>query len=137
MDYSNHPENSAKSYYLPRHGLDFSLSDHFKLIEFASKDGTDQVLVHPALIEGLEKIRTHFGLAVFVVSGYRTARHNRDIGGGENSLHEFGLAADIMIKGVPPHKIAEKAESLGFGGIGRYRTFIHVDVCGSNRRWKG
>ncbi len=137
MDYNNQPENSAKTFNLSKHGPDFSLSTNFNLVEFASKDGADKVLVHPALIEGLEEIRAHFGRAVFVNSGYRTAKHNKKVGGAQNSRHKFGLAADIMIKGVQPHKIAEKAERLGFGGIGRYRTFIHVDASGSNRRWKG
>ena len=137
MAYNNHPENSADRFSLSDHGSNFSLSENFNLIEFASKDGADEVLVHPALIEGLEEIRKHFGLAIFVTSGYRTESHNRKVKGVANSRHKFGLAADIMIKGVQPHKIAQKAESLGFGGIGRYRTFTHVDVFRSNRRWKG
>jgi len=82
MEYNNQPEKSAKTFHLSEHGLDFSLSPHFNLIEFASKDGADKVLVHLALIEALEEIRAHFDRAIFVNSGYRSAKHNKNVGGG-------------------------------------------------------
>jgi len=36
---------------------------------------------------------------------------------------------------VPANTVADFAETLGVGGIGRYDTFTHVDVWGWNRRW--
>jgi len=137
MNLNNQPENSSTEYKLSLNGPNFELSPNFKLIEFTSKDGADRALVHSSLIDGLEAIRIHFKFPVVVNSGYRTPEHNQRIGGRPNSRHKFGLAADIMIKGIQPHKISAYAERLGFGGIGRYRTFIHVDVFGQNRRWSG
>lgn len=137
MVYNNHSEGSANKYSLSQHGPDFSLSENFKLVEFASKDGADEVLVHPALIIGLEEIRAYFGRPIFITSGYRSEAHNTNVGGVPNSRHKYGLAADIFIRDVDfqLHRIAEKAERMKFGGIGRYRKFIHIDVYGLNRRW--
>ncbi len=135
MDYQGHADGSAKAYSLEEHGPSFQLSPHFRLIEFASRDGADTVLVHPALIDALEAIREHFGKPVHINSGYRTKSHNRAIRGSRNSRHTMGLAADIDVRGVHPDTVADFAETLQPGGLGRYHTFTHVDVEGVSRRW--
>jgi len=39
---------------------------------------------------------------------------------------------------LPPVKVADAAETLGFPGVGRYSTFTHVDVRpGGPARWRG
>ena len=40
------------------------LSEHFKVREFYCRDGSDPVFIDTALVEVLEKIRTHFGKPV-------------------------------------------------------------------------
>lgn len=135
--FSEQADGSAAWYSLHLHGPAHQLSRHFTLVEFACSDGQDIVLVHPVLVHGLEEIRRHFALPVEINSGFRTRSFNRLIGGAVDSRHCLGLAADIDIRGVPPQLVADYAEELGFGGVGRYNTFTHVDVSGRNRRWKG
>lgn len=114
------------------------LSTNFAVKEFACKDGSDSIVIEFELVEILQKIRDHFGKAVTINSAYRNATYNKKVGGASNSQHVFGRAADIVVSGVSPEKVAQYAEYLmpKKGGIGLYPTFTHVDVRASRARWK-
>ena len=115
------------------------LSKNFTVKEFACSDGTDTVFISLALVNLLQKIRDHFGKAVIINSAYRTEAHNKSIGGATYSQHKYGLAADIHINGVTPKEIAAYVETLmpSSGGIGIYKSFVHVDVRLVKSRWNG
>lgn len=115
------------------------LSKNFTVKEFACSDGTDTVFISLALVNLLQKIRNHFGKAVIINSAYRTEAHNKSIGGATYSQHKYGLAADIHINGVTPKEIAAYVETLmpSSGGIGIYKSFVHVDVRQVKSRWNG
>ena len=115
------------------------LSKNFTVKEFACSDGTDTVFISLALVNLLQKIRDYFGKAVIINSAYRTEAHNKSIGGATYSQHKYGLAADIHINGVTPKEIAAYVETLmpSSGGIGIYKSFVHVDVRLVKSRWNG
>lgn len=115
------------------------LSKNFTVKEFACSDGTDTVFISLTLVNLLQKIRNHFGNAVIINSAYRTEAHNKSIGGATYSQHKYGLAADIHINGVTPKEIAAYVETLmpSSGGIGIYKSFVHVDVRRVKSRWNG
>ena len=115
-----------------------NLSANFKVREFACTDGSDPVFVSDKLVEILQEIRSHFGRAVTINSGFRTAAKNKSVGGAANSQHLYGMAADITVKGVSPSRVAAFAETLlpNTGGIGIYGTFTHIDVRATKSRWK-
>lgn len=116
------------------------ITEHFRVYEFACKDGSDVVFVSQALADILENIRQHFGAAVTVTSGYRTVSYNKTVSGSASaSQHCSGLAADIKVAGVSPAAVADYAEQLlgDHGGVGRYGTFTHIDVRADKSRWKG
>lgn len=78
-----------------------------------------------------------------LLSGYRSKRTNdmlRAKGGGaaSNSYHIRRRAADIRVAGVEAGQIADYAEWLQVGGVGRYRGdgFTHID-SGPTRTWNG
>ena len=123
-------------YSLSRQGS-INISGDFKVKEFACKDGSDKVLVDDGLVELLQMIRDHFQKPVFISSAYRTERHNRAVGGSPRSQHLLGKAADIVVSGVLPLEVAQYAEFLldGYGGVGLYNNFTHVDVRTSRSRW--
>ena len=125
-----------KTYSVKKDGGTY-LSDNFKVKEFACNDGSDTVLISDKLVDLLQKIRDHFGVAVVINSGYRTSAYNKKVGGVSNSQHVKGTAADIVAKGVDPLTVAQYAEYLmpDSGGIGVYQTFTHVDVRTSRSRW--
>lgn len=115
------------------------LSTNFRVREFACLDGSDPIFIDTELVTILQKIRTHFGMAVTITSAYRTPPRNKSVGGTAYSMHLYGMAADIKLSGISPSRVAEYAETLlpGKGGIGIYDTFTHIDVRTTKSRWKG
>ncbi len=113
------------------------LSANFRVREFACQDGTDTIFVASELVTLLQKIRTHFGRAVTINSAYRTEAHNKKVGGAAYSQHKYGVAADIVVKGIAPLVVAQYAQTVlaGKGGIGVYKSFTHVDVRARKSRW--
>lgn len=115
------------------------LSANFKVKEFACEDGSDVIFISEGLVAVLQQIRSHFGKPVTINSGYRTPSHNKKVGGTEYSQHLYGVAADIVVKGVKPKTVAAYAEKLlpNTGGIGIYSWGVHIDVRKNKSRWKG
>lgn len=115
------------------------LSEHFRVMEFACKDGSDIILVNLELVGLLQHIRTHFRAPVTITSAYRSQCYNKKVGGVSNSQHLYGNAADIQVKGVASKTVADYVETLmpDKGGIGLYPTFVHVDVRKIKSRWRG
>lgn len=104
--------------------------EHFKVKEFACKDGSNLVLIDEKLADLLENIRKHFEKPVHINSGYRTESWNEAVGGRKYSRHLAGEAADIWVKDVKPHNVALYADSIlgEAGGIICYTNFTHIDV---------
>ena len=115
------------------------LTQNFRVKEFACADGSDPIFISPELVSVLQNIRAHFGKPVTITSAYRTAAHNKKVGGVSDSMHLYGAAADIKVKDVSPRQAAQYAEQLltGKGGIGVYETFVHIDVRLTKARWNG
>lgn len=135
MRYHSHDPDRSRPWRVSTQGH-IAVAQHFHVHEFACSDGTDVLLIHPALPDLLETIRAHFISPVIVNSGFRTHAYNETLpGSAEDSPHLWGMAADIIVDGVPPDAVADFAETLGVGGLGRYDTFTHVDVRGQDRRW--
>ena len=120
------------------------LSRSFRVREFACRDGSDPLFVDSALVQLLQDIRDHFGVPVVITSGYRTAVHNKAVGGSRSSQHLLGRAADIQVQDTDPLAVAAYAESLmpGWGGVGRYpikagrtKGWVHVDTRPNKSRW--
>lgn len=129
----------ANAYSLTQEGAQ-KLSTHFRVREFACKDGSDPLFISPQLVQLLEQVRTHFNAPVFVNSGYRTPAYNHSIPhASPHSQHLYGRAADIRVCGHAPAQVAAYAETLlpHSGGIGLYPSFVHLDVSTAKRRWKG
>ena len=117
------------------------LSTHFKVKEFACKDGSDAVLVAPRLVMVLQSLRSHFGTAVTINSAYRTPQYNAKVGGVAHSQHCYGTAADIVVRGKTPAQVAAYARQLmpDWGGVGVYsqKGFTHIDVREVKSDWNG
>lgn len=115
------------------------LSEHFHRDEFRCKCGKcGDPKIHERLIEGLERLRLLVGKPIMINSGYRCPAHNEAVGGAPNSQHTLGTAADIVVAGLLPDRVAELAEMVpqfASGGIGRYDTFTHLDVRPTPARW--
>lgn len=123
------------------------LEENFYISEFKCKDGTqvpEEYLDNvKKLAKNLQVLRDFLGKPVVIISGYRSPKYNRRIGGARRSQHMFATAADIKVPGLDPRDVKEaivrliKEGKMDSGGIGLYKTFTHYDVRGRNARWYG
>lgn len=81
----------------------------------------------------LQELRDKWG-PININSGFRCAEHNKAIGGEKNSIHMQGSATDIVVKSKSPNDVQEELVNWS-GGMGRYKTFTHIDSRGSKARW--
>ena len=106
------------------------ITPHFKVSEFACKDGTDKILIDVDGVKKLELMRIWAGASIRINSGYRTAEYNKRAGGSPTSKHVQGRAWDIIITGKTPAQGAKFAQLIGFTGIevNRDKNYLHVDT---------
>lgn len=124
---------SIQSVSLAALGREHPISSHFTLGEFASKDGADIVRYSTELFAKLEELRAYGGFVIVINSGYRSAKHNKAVGGASLSQHVEGTAADIVVKkngvAVDSRLICCLCQSLGFKGVAYIsKTAVHVDM---------
>lgn len=114
---------ALKAYSVAKDGANY-ISKNFRVREFRCQDGSDVVFIESDLVDILQRIRDHFGKAVTITSAFRTASHNKKVGGATYSQHLYGTAADIKVSGVAANVVADFVETLmpNTGGIGRYST---------------
>ena len=109
---------------------------------FGSPKGDPLAHIALRLIAFLDFIQDHFDptARIEIVSGWRSPDYNTKLRkdgrlAATASLHQYGMAADIVIDGVSSERVWHFVRRLGFGGTGYYhgRT-VHVDV-GPARFW--
>jgi len=95
----------------------------------------------PLLLDMLSLIQERFAYTrpIRLISGYRTPATNASLPfAAVNSLHMRGMAADIVVPGLPQADVCSLAmmysQHLGFMGIGWYGSFTHVDI-GPKASW--
>ena len=90
------------------------------------------------LVDVLEWLRAKNGASsVLINSWYRDPRYNAAIGGVANSMHMTCGAADVIKMGSIPSEVADMLErhpDAKLFGIGRYKSFTHVDIRGMINR---
>ncbi|WP_207640676.1 D-Ala-D-Ala carboxypeptidase family metallohydrolase [Alkaliphilus transvaalensis] len=76
----------------------------------------------------LEALRRKAGNnPVTIVSGFRSINYNNGIGGGANSMHLYGSAADIRVSNRTVTQVYTTASTCGFGGIYIENNATHID----------
>ena len=121
---------------------------HFKLTECVCPC-CDRLKIVPGFyshMELLERMRFKLDFPIIINSGYRCPDHNTAIGGAKRSWHML-FATDIRPAWVAGEDenawigkleaMYEAALELNFGGIGRYETFMHLDLRPKKTRWRG
>ena len=129
------------------------LSKHFVVEEFDCTDGTkvmkrDYDGLEYLCRQFLEPLRAKYG-SVSVHSGFRTVSWNRKVGGASRSEHVYTIhdgndqAADISCARGTPAQWRNFLAGIrsrkrgGKGGLGLYRTFVHVDIRDYQANWSG
>lgn len=111
--------------------FNMKVSEHFKSGELACRC-CNRLFVDDVFLSMLEELRLLWGKPMIVTSCFRCAKHNREVGGAENSFHLYGCAADIFIKKEDQKYFCELACRIGFSHIFAYeeRNFVHIDSGG-------
>ena len=134
---------ATKQYSLAKDGAK-QLAPGFRVREFRCRDGSDTIMIDQTLAVLLQAIREHFNKPITITSGYRTAAHNKSVGGAKSSQHLLGKAADIQVADTTVEAVAAYAESLmpDWGGVGRYpvksgraKGWVHVDTRPNKSSW--
>jgi uncharacterized protein YcbK (DUF882 family) len=126
----------------------------FSRSEFACECGCGFNAVDVELLSVLMGIRTHFGLelgyetSIKINSPNRCRLHNEEVQKKYNpnyvafsskSTHMYGIAADIVVRGVHADLVADYLEGRypDKYGIGRYSNpdRVHIDVRATKARW--
>ena len=109
---------------------DEKIGQHFKVREFACKDGSQVVFIDSYLVSILDILRNHVGKPVRINSGYRTPTRNKAVGGAKYSYHMRGMAADIRVEGMTPKEVANQLNKIipYECGIIVYSTWVHIDT---------
>lgn len=75
------------------------------------------------------------GVPITINSAFRSPEYNAHIGGAKQSQHVFGRALDIQHKTLRASMLFAKIREFQrdgalplLGGLGSYRTFVHIDV---------
>lgn len=113
------------------------LSRNFRSEEFACKC-CGKCEMDQRLIDVLQLIRDILNKPIYINSGYRCDKHNKEVGGSSNSQHTKGKAADIRIKDMSVKQIYDMVKCFPtITGIGIYpeQHFIHVDVRENPTTW--
>lgn len=136
-------KNQIDMYVLPVQPYDYGLklSDYFTLGEFIQsrtactqniiaqfvyrKDIVDNIrFLHDKL---LLPLRQAIGAPIIINSGYRCRALNSAVGGATNSLHLWGLAADITA-GDRQSMLIEAARLFKFHELILHKTYIHISI---------
>lgn len=111
---------------------------HFKVKEFACKDGSPITFIDDYMVTILELLRKELGKPIIITSGYRTPQHNTKVGGAKYSYHMRGMAADIRVDGTSAKEVAKSLDKIvGGGGIIVYNSWVHFDVRDGKKYRKG
>ncbi|MFG3204900.1 D-Ala-D-Ala carboxypeptidase family metallohydrolase [Streptomyces sp. NPDC048192] len=112
---------------------------HFDWSEFTSHDGSGfgggkvgSATVKEnvrRLMYKLEALRKKAGdSAVTINSGFRSVSYNSSVGGASNSMHCYGVAADVVVSGHTTYQVYKIAETCGFSGLEAYsHSWQHCD----------
>jgi uncharacterized protein YcbK (DUF882 family) len=88
----------------------------------------------------LDTLRGVTGSPIVLHSTYRSPAYNDAVRGAPLSQHLKARAFDFSVPGYTPHEIFKilqtwRAQGQFIGGLGLYRSFVHLDTRGSLATW--
>ena len=94
------------------------LTTNFDIAEFECRGSNccdHTAVIHPLLSDGLQHLRDKTRVPIYVTSGFRCQRHNKEVNGSLESYHTKGMAADINSDLMTPAELAEIANTVAWG----------------------
>lgn len=87
-----------------------------------------RVMIHPSLLEEMEKLYSMAKGKIKITSGYRCEKHNKEVGGVANSKHMKGLACDITASDLQEVYNIAKNLKFSFVKLDEKKKYIHMEV---------
>ena len=104
------------------------ITKNFRTDEFACPCCGMSEMDHDFVGE-LQYLREEFGSPMKITSGFRCKKHNKKVGGSENSSHLWGMASDVSVtNSLLRYRMIQCAQSVGIMRIGIANDFIHFDT---------
>ncbi len=142
------------------------VTDHLQLADFLTHDGQDRwpryLALDRRLLDKVELVLDRLGarerlMEVSVSSGFRTPLHNRRVPrAASDSRHQYGDAIDLSLDADGDGRVSyfdilavaravelvERDHPSLVGGMGVYGNrsnapYVHIDVRGERKRWRG
>jgi len=146
--------------------VELPVSTHFRLADLLTHDGQETwpryLALDPRILDKVELVLRYLGgrdrdISVDLHSGFRTPLYNLRVPrSASDSRHQYGDAADLAIDAdgdgrvtdldglAVSHavEVVERAHPELVGGLGLYGnsgagTYVHIDVRGARKRWRG
>lgn len=128
------------------------LSKNFYLDEFTRSETAVRLGIDNDIVPGcrihrnvqrlvlglLQPMRDELG-PVHILSGYRSEKLNKKIGGAPHSAHIFALAADIVVSGYEPIEVAEWVSSNLFiydQLILEFDQWCHIAIAAEGQQYR-
>ena len=109
--------------------IDWTKVEHFKKEEFTCKCGCSLNNMNVEVVYMLDTARKFANIPFKINCGCRCEKHNKDVGGVEDSAHIKGLAVDISTRDDKSRFIIISALlKVGFSRVLLYDTFVHCDM---------
>lgn len=90
-----------------------------------------------AVATRLEDVRKTFdNRSIKINSWYRPPNINKSVGGVPDSRHIIGDGVDIVVEGISAWDVYDKLNPIWRGGLGKARSFTHLDCRATNFRWR-
>lgn len=103
----------------------------FKISEFACGCGCGAKDMDPGFLKQLDLARHISGVPWVITSGKRCPKHNKAVGGVDDSEHTLGKGADVKAENsVKRLKIVRGALAAGIERIGVGKDFVHLGSDG-------
>lgn len=89
------------------------------------------------ITECLQPLRDKLKKPIIITSGYRNAQINKLVGGGANSQHQTGQAADIHVNGMRPEVLIGFIVNSNIPYdqlINEYDSWVHISYAKNKNR---
>ena len=104
------------------------MNNYFEDKELRCKCGCNQLKFDAEFKNTLNEIRHELGKPMYISSGYRCEKHNKEVGGKPGSAHTKGKGADVVCENsVDRFNLIRIAIKAGIKRIGVSSKFIHLD----------
>jgi len=119
--------------------IDWTKYPDFSPMEFRCKE-TGENKMEKEFMDRLQRLRTAYGKAMPITSGYRSVNHTLERRKLAPGPHSTGKAVDIHCSGEDAYTIIRLALTFGFTGIGVCQKkdgarFIHLDTLPRKAFW--